>query len=781
MFILIVYSVLTRIYQSSKYTEKTAESDVVVVEFVNGIEFKQTTLKKFDILLGSAADIKAEDVAIDEVVVGPTGEYRVSTMIKGVTMSADKKTATVEVFYDLKDGVSYEVSVKGYDKQTLVASAGKPVAMTVYAKDVYGGQVSIGKMTELAYTLIDANGVDVTTGTDAEKNKVVFNLKYVGKSGANYEMSYYAGYATFDFTEVGDYAVISGEYATGDFENNVEVKVVAPSITVYGVEKQLVTVQSVVDYTTQTAGWNNFWSANKDVVKLSQTNNLAVKVSLLDGKEVVITKQGETVSDYEGVTHGYVTVETTNSSKDYLDLDAVAGEAITLRPRKVGVAQLMVYYNVNLPDGSVQKSAVAPITIKVKEAPVLNAIGFNYAGTAPATVIVSINPEADHNDLRYVWNNYQLLDQYGDTYTNIESVELAGNNQAAQDLVDNGGLTLQDGGNYQVATPKFQAKIHEMNATAINQDKISGKFYFTIKAKDAVTKAVKTNTIVVDVRGLSDNEIIGTDLAQYNYTNSTTSGNIARVEAGDPWNARAEKFVNFVVFDKQNGANVDHREIAPYHTITDINAASDGYYFKVFKDNSDITKTCMDAGLIVFDGDNSVRVRFSGEKIDGNGMNIVSYDNVGAGTYQFVLYKVEPSRYNPAIKVASQVSSAAKTVTVSCDPGKYTLTGRDAVIIYNVDGKVPATVSSLDLLKCFNFANRGNNAFQKNPWDGNTETQANFGGNMVDYVVTLNNELQRPNSVYVDYVTFYEKINNTETYVAYKVDVKCFVEYRAAQ
>ena len=162
-------------------------------------------------------------------------------------------------------------------------------------------------------------------------------------------------------------------------------------------------------------------------------------------------------------------------------------------------------------------------------------------------------------------------------------------------------------------------------------------------------------------------------------------------------------------------------------------------------------------------------------------MNIVSYDNVGAGTYQFVLYKVEPSRYNPAIKVASQVSSAAKTVTVSCDPGKYTLTGRDAVIIYNVDGKVPATVSSLDLLKCFNFANRGNNAFQKNPWDGNTETQANFGGNMVDYVVTLNNELQRPNSVYVDYVTFYEKINNTETYVAYKVDVKCFVEYRAAQ
>ncbi len=773
------YTLYCETYQSSKYTKTTATSEKIKVTIEDtSIELKQTSLKKFDILVGAESNIAAADVAINEVVVGPSGEYRVPVLVKGVTMSADKKTATVELFYDMKDAVSYEVTVKGYDMQTLVASAGAPVAITAYAKDVTAGQVSVGKETELVYSLIDANGVDVTTGNDNEKNKVVFNLKYNGVSGSSYDMAYYAGYAKFTFTEPGDTAVVTAEYNTGEVVNGAEVKVTSPAITLYAVAKQLVTVKSVTNYTTQIPGWNNYWSADKDVVKLTQTNNLAVKVLLVDGKEVDITKQGQDIYDNENVRNGWVTVETTNSSKDFIDIDAVTGAQFVLRPRKVGTAQLMVYYNVQLPDGSIQKSAIAPITIKIKDAPTLGAVNLNYSGAA-ATTVLSINPNADSLKTQEV--SIQIKDQYGQDYAGANFLEIKGSSAAADELVGS-GISYVDG-KIVVNSDPFRTKIHNMNTSSLAPDKIWGMFTYTVKYQDQTTWAIKSNTVVVDVRGLADSSIVGTDLA------GTQNGNIARIKADDPWDAKNEKSLTFKVYDKMNSANFDLRNVVPYYTIaSDVNAATEGYYFKFFKDGVDVTEKRLADGLLVFNGANEVTIRFSGTKTENN-KTIVSYDNVGAGTYKFEVYKIEPSKYNAAVNVVTPVGTATKSVTVSCDPGKYTLTGRDNVIIKNADGKVPTdgagtfTGSTLELLKCFNFADRNNNAFNKADWatsysgQPNTDAKAIFGGGeYIDYVVTLNPELQKPNSVFVDSVTFYEDLGGV--YASYKVDVKCYVEYQ---
>ena len=66
-----------------------------------------------------------------------------------------------------------------------------------------------------------------------------------------------------------------------------------------------------------------------------------------------IMEMGDTMfGNATTATVGHDAPLTTIATRFQPFLYAFAGEAITLRPRKVGVAQLMVYYNVNLPDGT---------------------------------------------------------------------------------------------------------------------------------------------------------------------------------------------------------------------------------------------------------------------------------------------------------------------------------------------------------------------------------------------------------------------------------------------
>ena len=746
-------------------------------------------------------------------------------------MSADKKTATVELFYAMKDGVTYDVTVKGYDKAAFVASAGEPVAVNVWAQDenyktIVAGQVTVGKLTTLKYNLIDANGVDVTADTNEEKGKITFTLNYNGKSNNNYTMSYYASNAVFDFVEIGDYAVVTAEYVEYDYATGTETRVTSPEVTFYGVAKQNVTIKSVAAYTTQTKDWFDFGNANHDVVKLSQNNNLALKVVLADGKELVVSRQGQTILDDEKIyrENGYVTVEVAKSSEDLIAVDKFGGTGlpaddyadedykITLYPRKTGVAQLMVYYNAYLADGNIQKMAVAPITIQVKAAPTLSAIQFNWSGNNnSATVVLPNTP--DNADLANGKFTVQLVDQYGDRYTNASVIEFDGVDNRADELAYEEDLfTLkwwndEAAGEYSVDGAKVKAKLAAMNTRNQAIETLSGQFKFIVKAQDNSSKAIVTNTLVIDMKGRT---ATGASVVATDVEGQTWGGNIARFINNDPYNAKDEKSITFSVFEKMNGANIDYVNIEPYYTIDNIDTAATGYYFRVFKDSVDVTKKLLEDTADAWDNEyyqgtfatgaqeatpfmsyegNSVTLRFSAVKADYDNSGtsdvkyVAAYDLTGAGNYTFQVYYVGPSRLDNTKQVSTLVSTASKNVTASNDPGKYTLVGRDSVEIKNETGLVPADVAQAcakDLLYCFKIANRNN--VQYNKYNGsNSVDKVEFNGTMIPYEINLKNEWQKPNSVFVESITFYEtvyeKAGDETIYAAYTVPVNCYVDF----
>ena len=791
------YELYCETYQSSKYTKTTAKSDSVFVTITKDLELTQLSLTKFDIAFGRpVADLAVADLNVDEVVVGTDGNtYKYDVLVKGIKMSDDKKTATVETYLPLTGDLTYEVTVKGYDMVSMVASDGDVVDVKVSVKDSVANQVNIGKTDVLQYALIDANKVDVTRGTVAEKNNVVFNIQYFGKNGTNYEMSYYANNANlFQFNEVGDYAVITAEYNTGKFDSskNEEVKVTSEPVTFYAVAKQEITVKKITQYATDAAdGWFNFWSADKDLVKMGQNAKLKFTIELADGKTVDVENQNQVITDKEGVVRGWIYVESVD--EDVLDINDYSNAVLQVSPRKVGNAVFMVYHQNYLADGvTVMSTPVAPITLKVKSAPELSLVGLNYQGKNSATALLSIDAAEDALDSTSI--SIQFKDQYGKDYTNYSFVSFDGNSQQAKDIKANNGITL-NGNSITVNNAAFKAAILAQNTQALDAERISGKYVYTLTYKDNNTHAQKSATIVVDIRGLTkdaDSNVtstVGVDSAWF-------TPNIARIN--DSSN-EARKFAALNVFNKSNGANYSSVEMQPFYSNIAVGTAPTGYYFKVFKDGADITyKVNNVAGDrlqsdIYFDAatdSNYVQLNFSKTKTDMSGKTVVDYSGMGAGNYQLVVYKIDKSIYHGSNQTPVNVATVAANcnLNATCDPGKYTLASRDSVNVAS-NG-----TDSLDLLKCFTFKNRGGSSFNK--YGNNSATMADFGGTLVPYYVNIDAGLSTPDSVYVKSVIFYEEVNydgdlgdgagwgqgkDANVFASYEVPVGYYVNINVAQ
>ena len=748
-------------------------------------------MTKFNIDFGRAVeDIVVADINIDEVVVGTDGNtYKYDVLVKEVKMADDKKSATVETHLPLQGDLTYEVTVKGYDMVSMVASDGDIVDVKVSIKDSVANQVNIGKKDVLQYALIDANKVDVTRGTVAEKNKVVFNIQYFGKNGTNYEMSYYANNAgLFEFNEVGDYAVITAVYNTGVFDTskNEEIKITSEPTTFYAVAKAEVTVKKLTGYSTNAQGYFDYSSSNKDLVKMGNYPNLKFSLELVDGQNVDITTQKQAIYDKEGVYRGWIYVESVD--EDVLDINEAASATLELQPRKAGTAVFMVYHQNYLADGyTVMSTPVAPITLTVKGEPELTTVGLNYQGRNSATVVISLDAADDDLDTAEV--SVQLIDQYGfDRYDNAKFVSLTGNSQQAKDIMAKGGVThTTDGKTITIDNEAFRNYIVEQNKKTNNDPtRISGQFAYTLTFQNqGGSWAYKTATIVVDVRGLNK-DAKGNVTTNIGIEAGWFTPNIARINDGSN---EAAKVGKFTVYEMCNGAKYDVVNLTPYDSSVVVGEAATGYYFKVYKDNVDVTDATakLNGTDMAFNGTNQITMNFSKlKKIDGK--DAVNYDDMGAGNYQVVVYKIDQSSYptiagvQQSVNVATVVATSAKTAT--CDAGAYTLLSRDSV-------NVTSNGADLDLLKCFSFKARNGATFNKYS-DKNTADVADFGGELIPYYVEIDWGKSTPDSVYVKSVTFFEDVSYTNWwapntvvdaghYAAYKVPVGYYVNINVAE
>lgn len=221
-------TVLSKATSSSADSSKYNKKDTVKVTVADGIQsIKQTTPTKFDVTF--ATDQSKTLTASDLTVTDSDG---VKQIIKSLSFSADGKTATVEVYIDLSNDVTYKVAF-GTSEKTFVASKGDVASVVLEGKTV-----QYAKPTTIGVKLLDKNGVDVTT---AEKlNYVTFEFDnsdaYIGvNSDGKYEIQVYnfpksvsvtATYHTYKYTD----GVETSFKSTAVFNSVEEIKDTASDI-----------------------------------------------------------------------------------------------------------------------------------------------------------------------------------------------------------------------------------------------------------------------------------------------------------------------------------------------------------------------------------------------------------------------------------------------------------------------------------------------------------------------------------------------------------------------
>lgn len=222
-------TVLSKAVSTSADTSKYNKKDTVKVTVVDGIQsIKQTTPLKFEVTF--ATDQSQKLTAGDLTVTDPDG---VKQIIKDLSFSADGKTATVQVYIELSDNVTYKVAYGKTDK-TFVASKGDVANVTLEGKTV-----QYAKPTVIDVKLLDKNGVDVTDSNKLDYVTFEYDNSeaYIGKNAdGKYEIQVYnfpksvsvtAIYHTYKYTD-GDETTFKSTAVINSVE---EIKETAKDIT----------------------------------------------------------------------------------------------------------------------------------------------------------------------------------------------------------------------------------------------------------------------------------------------------------------------------------------------------------------------------------------------------------------------------------------------------------------------------------------------------------------------------------------------------------------------
>ena len=799
MFILIVYSVLTRIYQSSKYTEKTAESDVVVVEFQKeAFVLDQTASNAVNLIFSQKADVKIADVTINKFIAVGNGTEKVPMVVSNVIMSDDKKTAAVSVFSNFENNTTYEISVKGYDDvATFNPVIGAPVSMTISSKSYLGGSLVLtgDAGTELTYTLWDANGTDVT-------NTVFGDIEY---SAADVTTSdYYVDDKYIYVYTNGAQATVNAVFHTYEYDDAAKEKTFTASGVFVGVDKAIESVASVNMWLEK---WSNGFSGNKVPVNLGDDGNLVeVKLKLKttawgdwdrpynNGDEVGLLAAGNKVP--------FVRFRSTNP--DVLDIVDHNSNAVNLF--KQGTTAILLELVTLNDDGSETVNTVAAINVTVADACKVSNIAF----PAGASLVVGTDDDFDVEQLQIVakdqygfewgmvgWNDTVVDDKNTAATDDDETVAAAfgkvsfadgyvisQNNQRGsvylsprrgqtnwQDkIVVDGNMLLADmvDAEYLELVPVYDEddnlvdiewKVGTRKVTSISkriviegQANTPGGAKSDVKFTFNVTLKKPVGTAKIDVEA-----------------GNVAGGNVGRYATNDGHGyTEGLKTLEFKVFTKKNDVKTEQMTLVGkmpsdkqvddrYATSSAV--ATPTLFYTLTRDGKDLTDL-LGGDAVKYDAaTGTVSVNYTSlADIPGGNKAIIykaavpgsdnpstaeydpKYIDLGAGNYVFTLYKVAYNQGANKYYYAFVDSANAKTTV---DIGKYTLVRRT----------VETITDDMTIRDCFEIKDR----------DGND------AGTFCDYNIKETDEY-----IHVYSITFYEYVTNengTNIFAAYTVDI----------
>ncbi len=768
-------------YQSNKYKGTTAESDVVKVTIEdNALELTQTTRSKF-VIDGLDGVIGLNDVRVEEVVSTIMGDDRVNYLVKDVTMNSDNKSAVVELFYEFNDGGVYEITVKGYDMEGMIASKGEPKRIHLYAdpNNEYGYGVLVGTDAPILYKVYDSNDVDVTLPGLYDEN-ISYTIKY---TDANYEDT--ADYLTF--AEVGDKAVVTASFCSYevDADGNYTNEFTSKPFTFYGVDKATSVVHKIEDYAV-----DGGYAWGKKSIKLEDEANghtLEVKIVLTDNlyNPINLTQFDQVIYNTSGDEIGTATF--TSLNPDYIEVkpSETLGDdglpKVELEPRKKGTGRIMVSYNTIVNDVEVS-TMIGIVNVEVIDRSELNSVAIDmYADDYKVVVsgnriITCTNPATD-SDLEDPYVLVGAWDQYGAWYGYFEIVDedgsFVGKSTLAQQSIDEGAIYI-DSNALRIDSAKFDEILEENKATAKT-------FQYSIKVKDTKHNGVKSLTFTVDARNPISNikAVVEKDEAAKYFTTSYKletryaywwNGNVARVASGHD-NSAPMKSACFIVWDMKNSAKYDELYLnkLPNKKKETIDGAATGAYYMVFKDGVNITEktsvrpeTYGNGSAICLDFSTVAPSKYN------DAVPVVYYNHDekdfvgGAGKYEFVYYEIKADSNGNKKLYQKQKSTIVTTV----DTGKYEFVKRTEV--YASDARDQQT-----LLRCFQIKDRDGKTYGY--WDVKDNNTVVINGSTRVFQVIVDENLSNDKSVFVDKIVFWESVG--DAFAEYVVEVDLFVDY----
>ena len=137
------------------YVLATDETTVVVAGSM--LEAKQVDLSSVDVSFDSAMEDVAKNISVYRLV----GTTQVKQLIEKVTMSDDKKVATVKLYVPFATGADYVVEYTDLEPVPFVAATTK--VEDVAALEITTSTAELNKATKVEFKLLNAAGVDITT------------------------------------------------------------------------------------------------------------------------------------------------------------------------------------------------------------------------------------------------------------------------------------------------------------------------------------------------------------------------------------------------------------------------------------------------------------------------------------------------------------------------------------------------------------------------------------------------------------------------------------------
>ncbi|MBQ9767294.1 MAG: hypothetical protein IJW37_04265 [Lachnospiraceae bacterium] len=747
------YKLYCETYQSSKYTDTTATSNVVTVVIEDaGFEVDQTASNGFNLVFGKAADVKVADVTINKIIAVGTSTSKIPMVVSGVSMSEDKKTASVSTFSNFENGATYEISVKGYDEVvTMVPSIGTPVSMTISSNSNMQGGVAVyvgDTGAELTYKLFDAEGNDVT---NTATGYVVFSAVDVATS------DYFVDNGYVIINVAGKEVAVKAVYHTGEYDNNANEKTIEATGYFVGVNATANTIASV-DIAVK------YWgSALAKVPANLGTVALEVKIKT--------TKQGDYAQAYvngayiDNLTAGGVTpfVRYRSTNPDVLDVD---GDNVNVFTQ--GTSAILVDLVTLNADGSENVNTIAASYVTVAEGAKVSKIVVGGGASVVAGTVegfdISEMAITAADQYGFTWGMVIYYSANADgTAAAFDKVKFADGTVIAQGVIDTIYLSPR-----RAATGWTDKVVVDGSALL---DAMVAAGYVTVDADDnwlVNGKNVTTITKRVVVEGRANDPDKTALSFTFNVTlkkavgavsksveaSGTTSGNVARYNTPYDGNTSTEdeKKVEFKVFTKQNGvktAQLDLAGVKPANGVVASGSAVGSLYYTITRNGSDISAM---GGAVSVQGGNTLEVKYSSYAWDNatsSSSNIVNYETwnnaisansaIGAGTYVFTVYEVKANATTGDLYFAYVGASSA---SVTCDAGNYTYSKRLAESVDSADDAA--------LRACFEVLDRDGNKTQ-NVYDVEAVESGSY--------------------IHVKSITFYEDLGDTGKVVPYKVNI----------